>query len=146
VSGIEDRREPSHFLSRSTANSSARKSVEEPPSPEARVFQQAGSGGGPLRSDQVFSPTLKKQKGRINIKLSSISKAEQQQSGSSSSDEEHEHHEATESKQSDSGEEGKRRKKRRHSSTSTKSSSSSDAKKKKKKKEKKKKKKKKKSK
>jgi len=138
---LEERKEPN--IPRSTDNSSTALKVDEPSSPEARVFQQGGGGSALSRSDQIFSPTLKKQKGRINIKLSSISKTEQLQSGSSSSDEEHDP-QAAESKHSDSGDE-KRRKKRRHSSTSTKSSSSSDTKRKKKKKDKKKKKKKKKS-
>lgn len=71
-------------------------------SPEARVFQQAGGDLSFPRADQVFSPTLKKQKGRINIKLSSISKTEPQHSGSSSSDEDHEH--PGDAKLSDSGE------------------------------------------
>lgn len=137
---LEERKEPN--IPRSSDNSStAMKLIEEPPSPEARVFQQS-AGGVSNRSEQVFSPNFKKQKGRINIKLSSISKTELQQSGSSSSDDDPEH--TGGSKHSESGDEGKRRKKRRHSSTSTKSSSSSDTKRKKKKKEKKKKKKKKK--
>lgn len=70
--------------------------IDQDPSPEARVFQQIGD----VRPGEVFSPTLKKQKGRINIKLSSISKTEPLLSGSSSSDEEH----AGDSKLSDSGE------------------------------------------
>lgn len=70
--------------------------MDQDPSPEARVFQQIGADARP---GEVFSPTLKKQKGRINIKLSSISKTEPQLSGSSSSDDEH-----GDSKLSDSGE------------------------------------------
>ncbi len=95
-----DKRRFSMLESRKEAFSSRAKEaamIDQDPSPEARVFQQMG---GDARPGEVFSPTLKKQKGRINIKLSSISKTEPQLSGSSSSDDEH----AGDSKMSDSGE------------------------------------------